>query len=372
MHFSTSREERHPGLHGLRWHGWFDLPLNPVCWLFGHKARVKVVEPTYSKPWRLVECRVCGRRYSGRDYQSSAMMLTRKLGGPDAVVTRRQLMDLEQAEGERLVAGQVEYARTNPREVAQSCSGREGYGNAQLVLGAELWARHPRFIKDRLGVRFHIGGRGSETPFDWHVDLGVVAGYFSIGGVGGRFCQWLGRGHGRDLSLALHNGKLWWKVWYDGDCGNDEHHRCDKRRPAWWSRETKYRSWRCLRDGSLAVNPLDYVFGGELKYSYEDVGPKRDAFVTVGPTTDLVTFQLQRQFHARPRGPKRMSWVASWEANPGIRVRNHDWKGDTILGSAEPVSGRTNWLPEAVASLERRVARDREHYRWNPDLPVNA
>lgn len=228
------------------------------------------------------------------------------------------------------------------------------------------------------GFRIHLGDRGSETPLDLMLDLGRVAvfGAFDCPGLG-QVCERIGGGHKRDLSLQVHGGSLWWNLWYDDDGGHDAHHKCDSwRQPKlWpWSRgRRKHRGWMCLRDGNIDLNPLDALWGHRY-FNYEDV-EKRTALVPVGefPGDEYeVDFTLQRQTRARRYGPRWVQhrsdegWTASWECHPGLPVRNHDWKGDEILASAERVSSAEGWLPEAVDSLVQRVKKDRRHYGYQP------
>lgn len=231
------------------------------------------------------------------------------------------------------------------------------------------------------GFRFHLGNRGSETPVDGMVDLGRVAVFWGVNAPSlGRLCEWVGRGHKRDLSLQIHGGSLWWKGWYDDDGGMDPYHRCDSwRQPkVWpWSRgRRKHRGWMCLRDGNIDLNPLD-AFWGSRYFEYEDV-EKVNALVPVNefPGDEyLVDFTLQKQTRARRFGPSWArhrsdeGWVAAWECRPGIPVRNHSWKGDNILASGVPVSGVDGWLAQAVEALVASVKRDRRHYRYNPPVP---
>lgn len=230
------------------------------------------------------------------------------------------------------------------------------------------------------GFRLHLGDRGSETPVDGMLDLGRVAIFWGINAPGlGRLCERIGRGHKRDLSLRIHDGKLWWKVWFDDDGGYDRHHNCDSwRQPKLWpwsAGRRKHRGWMCLRDGNIDLNPLDALWGHRY-FHYEDV-EKRAALVPVGefPGDEYgVHFTLQRQTRGRNFGPawarKRTDegWAASWDASPGIPVRNHDWKGDEVLGSAERVPSADGWLPHAVNSLAERIRRDRIRYGYRPPV----
>jgi hypothetical protein len=397
MHlFSHVRDSGHPNVSA---HARFDLPDNPVCWLLGHRAKVKVVESRFAsmKAWVRIDCRVCGRRYTpDRKWSTPSQVLMRQAGTTSPVVTPADLYRLEQELQAEMAARHVELARTNPAAIVESASGREGYATTTLELNAELHWRGLKGLKrGHGGVRLHTGTRGSETPLDAHVDLGFAAGYFSVGGVLGRWCHFLGGGHGRDLSLSVHGGHLWWKLWYDGDSGNDEHHRCDKwRRPPWpWSLgRRKYRGWLCARDGSIELNPLDAWFGSP-KYDYDKSEPWREALVDVGQFPGdryLVRFRREPYVRQREHGPRwarrplergvgvefdaviREAHQQPGERSiqPGIPYRNHDWKGDEVCsGGVRPPAGgwpEGEWLPAAVEALIAQIKADRVRYDYRP------
>lgn len=242
---------------------------------------------------------------------------------------------------------------------------------------------------DSVGFRFHLGNAGSETPLDAHIDLGLVAFYWEFDAPGlGRLCERIGRGHKRDLSLRIHHGSLWWQVWYDDDGGYDAHHRCDEwRQPkVWpWSRgRRKYRGWMCLRHGNVDLNPVD-AFYGPKKWLKDETfpGAVARALVRVGdfPGDEYeVDFTLERRTVRREHGPawaqriKRVDYEADAECRPGIPVRNHDWKGDEILGWGVRVSEDSvldgSWVREAVAGTIEQVRRDRAHYDYRPPEPA--
>lgn len=252
-----------------------------------------------------------------------------------------------------------------------------------------MWARYKKYKahlevvygkRASVGASIHIGDRGSETPVDLYLGLGVISFYgdFYYPGLR-RHCELIGRGHKRDISLKVHDGSLWWKLWYDDDGGMDVYHKCDKRRrpklyPWRWGRD-KYRGWMCLRDGNIDLNPLT-AFWGLRYYHYEDL-EKQDALLHIndfpGDNNYLVHFTLRKQTRHRCHGPKWVRWVsdegycASWSTD-GIPIRNHDWKGDDIIASSETVATRENWVDEALMSLKRRIRKDRKHYNYRPRL----
>jgi hypothetical protein len=361
MHLFRSHKDTEGMFRG---HARFELPTNPICWLFGHRARVQVIEPGSISPWVLIECRVCGLRYSNPTAR-------------EVVAEGDPLKRMERAKA--LQARQVEVARRDPAMVAASATGRDGYGHRTLGVNVELvgpnYRGRERRWRDNIGFRLHLGNNGSETPIDVSLHASRLgSAYLSLEGIGGRFGQWVGRGHKRDLSLRTHGGSLWWKVWYDGESGNDEHHRCDKwRRPKLWpwsAGRDKYRSWMCLRDGSIDLNPVDAIWGSP-RYHREPVDGPRTALVVVGdfPHDEyLVDFTLER-FELRRELGSGFDYQA--KCTPGIPVRNHDWKGDEILGwggrALAPNDGPSPaWLQHAVADTIEHVRRDRRHYGYSP------
>lgn len=370
MHLFRSHKDTEGMFRG---HARFDLPTNPICWLFGHRAVVEVVEPGVIDPWVLIRCRVCDLRYTNPVAKE--------------VILEGDIHE-RGARRKALAARQVEVARRDPKQVARSASGREGYGHRTLGLNVELVG--PAYMKrskekwwNNLGFRLHIGNRGSESPLHADVHAGRLgSAYVSVEGVGGRLCEFIGRGHKRDLSIKTHGGSVWWKLWYDGECGNDEHHRCDKwRTPKLWpwsAGRRKYRSWMCLRDGSLDLNPLDAIWGSP-KYLRTRVEGPRTVAVGVGDfpgDTYLVDFMLERFEVRREHGPAwvrrvlRSGYAYDAKCTPGIPVRNHSWKGDEILGwggnlKIDEVT-RSAWLDYAVADTIEHVHRDRRHYGYVP------
>lgn len=236
-----------------------------------------------------------------------------------------------------------------------------------------------------LGLRLHLGDRGSETPLDGMLDLGRVAIFWGIGAPGlGRLCERVGRGHKRDLSLRVYGGSLWWRIWYDDDGGMDPYHRCDSwRRPKIWpwsAGRKKHRGWMCLRDGNIELNPVS-AFWGSPKWLRDETFAERKVRALV-PVGDFdgdeyeVDFTLERREVRRQHGPawarrvKRVDYSAAADCGPGIPVRNHTWKGDEILGwgvrvPAESVADET-WVRHAVAGTLDLVRRDRKRYGYVP------
>lgn len=214
---------------------------------------------------------------------------------------------------------------------------------------------------------------------------GLGKGGFRFPGLG-LLCERIGRGHKRDISLKIHDGSLWWRLWYDDDGGMNSYHRCDSwRKPRVWPwslGRRKHRGWMCLRDGNIDLNPIDAFWGSKLWLRDENYpGQTARALVPVGDFEGdeyEVDFTLERREVRRRNGPawarrvKRVDYSADAKCGPGIPVRNHDWKGDEILGWDARVSEQSvkdgTWVAEAVAKTVDIVRRDRKHYQYTPPV----
>lgn len=237
------------------------------------------------------------------------------------------------------------------------------------------------FYKKSLSFRLHFGNRGSETPFDGHICIPFLQVYWGMDFKGlGRICEVVGFGKKRDLSLAVHSGKLWWKVWFDDDMGYDRYHNCDNRRTMWWwpfswYRE-KYRSWSCLRDGNIDLNPISAIWGGRY-YEYEDVDTvavwvKIDQFMLdeywVQLTLQNTTQRRRHGFWPFNRVTERGQSV-KWWCEKGIPTRNHDWKGDETISSSvrlDPEYAPEDWAVTATYALVEQIKDTRKRYNYQP------
>lgn len=323
---------------------WFDVPDNPACWLLGHFPRVRVIETKYSDPYRVVDCRICGRR---------------------PAVSEAEIARLSKGINPRqLAAQQLEAARRDPKGVVKGIERRSAWRPARVEAHIEVVI--PRKVKPEFLVRFHLGTKGSETPVDAHAGIGGAAVFVGTSAFA-RAAHALTRGQGRDLSLRLHSGALWWEAWIS----EDRRSRGGRWRSAPWSNAVKHRPY-LSRSGNVSVNPLDYLFGGPARYSYESAGEPVEARMTPREGYDgdgpyVVRWQLERQTLGRKRGPKKLSWTAAWECDQGIPVRNHDWKGDTITASSVSLTDEQangDWLTAATEALTADISSDREHYDY--------
>lgn len=397
MHLFKSHGDR-PGM--FRGHAHFDRPDNPICWLRGHSPKVEVQDPGFNmEPWLLVTCRVCGRRRSDNGLDRSSSVYDDVLR--DAVVDSIALDPAAyrarvREKAKEYAARRVQFARTDPRGFEESISRREGWGTGSTQLSLEaIDYRRYKGGSQRVGFSIHLGNRHSETPIDLSAHAWWWGCYVTVGGIGGRFAQWAGRGHKRDVMLetSRHGAgspELRWKLWYDDDHGSDDQgHRACRSKPVPWDRpnlrlgekpKKHYRTWRCLRDGSIDLNPLTALWGHRL-YSYTDVEVDPDVILEVGefPGDNYpVTFTLQRQHRARAKGP---SWarrrtdegfVVDWRAEKGIPFRNHEWKGDNTYASAVrlPAGTRGRWKRVAHDLLVEDIKAQRRRYGYRPPAAV--
>lgn len=173
------------GTDAKRWHGNFNLPTHPLCWLRGHRAKVEVVDSKYVESWLLVTCRVCGLRHQD----------------PYLTGDRLARVGITEAEAKRIIASQIDAARSNNAGFAEVRDGRDGYGHRTLELSVEVPAR--RAVSYRTpGIHLHIGDRWSETPFDGSLHAFGRSVYFSVGGVGNRLADRLTAGRKADLRVG--------------------------------------------------------------------------------------------------------------------------------------------------------------------------
>jgi hypothetical protein len=352
------------------------VPVLPVCNLFGHRPQVTVMESKYSDPWLLVDCRWCGRR--ARDEHELI------LKGNETPERRK----------ERL-AVRVDYARRDPKSFAAQYDRRAAFPNdRKLALSLEVVDRRAEVAKkgllktflDHGGVKLHLGDRWSESPYHAHVDVGAFGAYASAGGMFSRTASWLGRGHKRDLALSFHGGHVWWKVWYDGESGNDDHHRCDSwRQPTvWpWSRgRRKHRGWMCLRNGNLELNPADALWGRPrpTRTVLVDDVTLPIALGQFPGDTYLIEGKLERWDWAREHGPRwarkaSSTWHFDWRGK--IPTDRGNWKGDDVLGSGVTLTEAEVAQPDAwprlvVGRVTEQMLADRRRNRYVPPSDAEA
>jgi len=219
------------------------------------------------------------------------------------------------------------------------------------TLGAELVIG--RGASTGIGVK--VGNAGSEQVLA--ADIGI-AGLFHLYVHTERHGQRVQRRlnprgyHSRVTSIAVHDRRVWTQMW--------------ARRNEWSSTDPWW------MHGTFRLDPRDVLLG-ELRYTYDTIGERRDGTVRMPEGDDhQVTLQLQKQTLARRRGRGRTKWIVEWPSHDGVPVRNHEWKGDEVFGSSVDVpyeaveSGR--WPAVACAEIAAQCSRDRARYRYTPTI----
>lgn len=371
MHLFTSHRR-----NTLRYFANFDLPLNPICWAFGHKARGVVKEWRFNIPPSLfIQCRWCDARYRN----------------PDADIASLKDRSWTKEKAEAQEARRLEVFQRDPKMVERNASGRVGYAQNRLELSLELVDRRAalqkmglrKLLLENLGFKFHVGDRSSETPFDGHVDLGVAAAYWSIGGIGGRLAESIGRGQKRNLSLRLHGGQVWWELWHDDEGGNaDNVHKCDSwRQPTLWPwslGRKKHRPWMCLRRGNLQLNPADALWGTPTPDRVK-IGDEVTLPVPMGEfpgDTYLMEVQRERWDWRRVHGPiwarkRSTQFHADWRSEKGVPVStDRDWKGNEVLASGvnltEAEALGDGWQEVVIDKVVAHMKESRRRHGYKP------
>ena len=232
-------------------------------------------------------------------------------------------------------------------------------GRALVEAGAQFV--HPHKPRREFSARLHFGTKGSETPIDAHLTIAGTGAYVNLGADAlRRACHFLTRGEGRDLSLAMRGGQLWWSLWVgEGHCNGTKHsHR----------RGGRYQPWRC-RSGNIPVNPLDVAYGSP-KYSYEDLSAVTRTLVMPEDEYE-VKLTLRRQRHGRKGGKQRDDGlVVDWKAEKGIPFHfDHSggWKGSRYYASAVRMPDgveEKDWPAIALARLAAKATHERVSTGW--------
>jgi len=168
---------KHQEKNLTRYGATFELPDALRCWLRGHRARVEVRVPTYSEPWVLVECRICGLRYNN----------------PAAAALK-----MSEVEAKQMVRDRVLFARRAPEEMARNCSTRDGYGHRRVTMSLVI-VKSANYTP---GFWLKIGDKHSETPFDAVVHTRRHYACFEIEGLGNLLAQRITKGKKKRIQLG--------------------------------------------------------------------------------------------------------------------------------------------------------------------------
>jgi hypothetical protein len=193
------------------------------------------------------------------------------------------------------------------------------------------------------------GDLGAELVIGRSTSLGIGV---TIGTEG--FGKWVQRRlnpagyHDRQIGLDVHNGRLWWKV---------------------WARENESRStdpkWM---EGNAPIDPRHYLFGPRRNRKISETDRVPATVYMPEGDTHQVTVHLQQWETRRTRGRATTYWMAQWDCQAGIPVRNHDWKGDETFSCAWMIEGVTpdnpRWPYILAAKAAEQCTRDRARYGY--------
>jgi hypothetical protein len=334
-HHMIDEAERNPKQY--RWyqrHFWsFELPLGPRCWLLGHKPMIR-----WNGGMSFMECARCPARPQDREQANTfTHVMEANCGRADRFQRfAHKPSDEEMAQLEQWIFR--DYSR------------RANWSHRKAEFKAEIPI--PRKLRPEFSLRFHIGGRGSETPWDGHLTIFGAGIYWGLG-LWGHTAHKLTGGRGRDMGVQIHNRTLRWQLWdTPGEWSRDQ--------PKWWQ-------------GHFSIDPTEWLWG-RRRYTYDDAGEPVTVTVETaeGTTHDDVVLQLQHGWYGwekRPRPRGRDRWSADWNSRTGIPVMHHEWKGDEILGSSVELTTteakREDW-PRIAAEKIRAQATDwRIRYGWS-------
>lgn len=321
---------RRTDLHNSSYHAWFGVPDPIRCWLLGHK-------PEYlTTPVPRIRCARCYAAPALRQYAIEFLASGRE-PSPEWIA-----------------------------DTVESRSGwtsqRQGKASAQVVIPTK-----PRIKVD---LHLHIGGVGSETPWDGAINLAGAALYWSLG-INGRLAQKLHpRSKGaRDLRIAVDREESrygrWifrWSLWTD-DWGRDT--GLEEKAPAKWRRGYKTLSVADKLWGKVDVN--------------RDVRDEKLVVVDLGDElTHLIRFELEWVVVGRPRQrahTKERYWDVKWTAESGPNLHGigmrteagpggvRTWTRGRVFGSSLRLSHAEAtseaWEDHAVSALRRWVDQQR-------------
>ena len=322
-----------------------NLPrLIPMCRLLGHKPVVDGYDSEYGRSEerraRWVACDRCGVR---PEPQGNLDPDQWQLGQPYTGPFTGRLLPAEKVR-QLQESGSIK-TYPYPKEPGNFSDRPTGALGAELIIGRSL----------SLGADIKVGNWGSENVLAAHIGLGPLGALYVHTEAFGTWVQRRLNPAGyksRETGISVHGGRLWWNVWADRD--------------EWNSTDPKW-----MR-GNITIDPRHYLYGPlkNRKLSETDRVP---AVVRMpeGDTYD-VTVHLERWESRRTRGHACTYWMAQWDCDKGIPVRNHDWKGDETFSCTWMAEGVTpdnpRWPYVLAAKAAEQCSRDRARYGYRaPD-----
>lgn len=296
------------------YHVWFGLPDPVACWLRGHRPQLQ--QASGGPAW--VRCARCGQRPALPGHAAQKMV-------DGWVPTQEWLDDLDARNG--------------------WTGDRQGEAGLQVVV--------PRRPRSSFAAKLHLGGLGSETPVDAHLDFAGYALYGSLG-MGHHLCQRITGGRSRDLELSVRRSEgrfswwVWsWSLWAD-DWGQTTG-TSKERLPRW-------------RHGRAHFSLADKLLG-KIEVTTEDLDSAAVAVDLADGFTHLVEFTLQHTTVGRPgRRPREDYYGVDWNIargsdGIGTRMEGGRWARRRTFGSwvqlspPEVAAPDRGWIVHASARL---------------------
>lgn len=320
LHTFTIRRDEQPGQRFDRsYYAHFTLPEPLDCHLFGHKPQwvpLPAIKTGY------VECRRC---------------------------RRRPVVPAHSHRHGRVLDVPVEDVETTVRFMAMGEGSALRWTTNRAECGVQVVGPPANF-----GVSFRLGSPGSETPIDFHVSIPGLGGiYAGLDGIGRRLAARFNPDHSREVSLAVHDGAIWWRLWRD---------------PMGGSRRDDPQRWR-----ESCWHPLDTLLGRATVTS--EVLATRDTVIPMPEGEYRARVKLERYTRTRPRGRTEITYTAWCDAPDCVPTGRRKYGDDDGLcgcGVAVPpaqIQEVSAWVGLAVANFVHKALSDRARYRtvhWRP------
>ncbi|MFF1444077.1 hypothetical protein [Streptomyces sp. NPDC058295] len=348
MHFFTiDRAKDRPDPRVLMHRSFYasSLPrVMAVCRLFGHKPVVDGYDSQYGpenrRHARWVACERCGVR---PDPQGNLNADRWQLGQPYPGPFNGRHFPKEAAH--QLAKRGIPYQ--TPTQPGPWPAQPTGTLAAEVVVG--------RAHSTGIGVK--VGNPGDEHTLQAHLGLGPLGACYLTSE---RFGTWVQRRlnnegfQTREIDLSIHSGRLWWKVW----ARENEHHASD---PKWM-------------DGNVHIDPRHHLLGPRRNRKISETDRMPVTVYMPEGDTHQATVHLEQWQSRRTRGRATTYWMAQWDCEAGIPVRNHEWKGDHTYSCAWQIEHVTpdteRWPYILAAKAAEQCTRDRAHYGYRAPEPA--
>lgn len=331
----NSGEDHQPSVLVSRTFWINDVPrLIPLCRLLGHKP---VVDGT-STPCLWVACDRCGMRANPQgNLDPTQWEIGQRYTGP--LTPEAPLSPIVRKQMARKGIAPAGAGQPGPFPAPPV-----GTVGGEVCIGKSKWRT--------VGIDFKVGNCGSEQVLAASLRLGPLGSLYLHTEDHGRWLQRRLNPTGyqsRETGLSYYDGRLSWQVW----ARRDEHRATDPK----WMR------------GSVVLDPRHYLLGPARNHK---TGESERVPVTIympEGDTHQATAHLEQWQTRRTRGRARTYWLAQWDCEAGIPVRNDSWKGDATYSATWAITGVTPDMPRwpyiLAAKAAEQCSRDRARYGYH-------